>query len=77
MAACSHASRSPGALGLALNAVIWCNSLYIDADQPSEPGFAAAEGLCARLSPIRYDHISFLGGYAFPRRHHFRTSAVP
>ncbi|MFI6392563.1 Tn3 family transposase [Nonomuraea sp. NPDC050540] len=58
-----------GALGLALNAVIWWNSLYIDAavDRLREQGFPVADEMCARLSPIAYDHINFLGLYAFTR----------
>jgi TnpA family transposase len=56
-----------GTLGLALNAVIWWNSLYIDAAvaRLRADGFPATEEMCARLSPICYDHINFLGRYAF------------
>ncbi|WP_188196843.1 Tn3 family transposase [Nonomuraea sp. SYSU D8015] len=58
-----------GALGLALNAVVWWNSLYLDAAVKQLPaqGFPATEEMCARLSPIAYDHINFLGRYAFTR----------
>ncbi|MGW0447946.1 Tn3 family transposase [Streptosporangium sandarakinum] len=58
-----------GTLGLALNAVVWWNTLYLDAavKQLREQGFPATEDMCARLSPIRYDHINFLGRYAFTR----------
>ncbi|WP_344948297.1 Tn3 family transposase [Sphaerisporangium flaviroseum] len=58
-----------GSLGLALNAVIWWNSLYLDAavKQLREQGFPVTGEMCARLSPIQYDHINFLGRYAFSR----------
>ncbi|MEU7002510.1 Tn3 family transposase [Nonomuraea sp. NPDC046570] len=58
-----------GSLGLALNAVIWWNSLYIDAavERLREQGFPVTEEMCARLSPIAYEHINFLGRYAFTR----------
>ncbi|SFI32751.1 Transposase and inactivated derivatives, TnpA family [Streptosporangium canum] len=58
-----------GALGLALNAVVWWNSLYIDAavSELREQGFPVTQEMCARLSPICYDHINFLGRYAFTR----------
>ncbi|GAB3451230.1 Tn3-like element Tn3 family transposase [Streptomonospora sediminis] len=57
-----------GALGLALNAVVWWNSLYIDAavNRLRADGFPVTEDMCARLSPLGYDHINFLGSYAFP-----------
>ncbi|MFV2197851.1 Tn3 family transposase [Nocardiopsis sp. LOL_012] len=58
-----------GALGLALNAIVWWNSLYIDAavTQLRADGFPATEEMCARLSPLGFDHINFLGSYAFPQ----------
>ncbi|GAA3467418.1 hypothetical protein GCM10018965_019710 [Nonomuraea roseola] len=58
-----------GSLGLALNAVIWWNSLYLDAavQQLREQGFPVTDEMCARLSPIQYEHINFLGRYAFTR----------
>ncbi|MGW3347117.1 transposase [Nonomuraea rubra] len=58
-----------GSLGLALNAVIWWNSLYLDAavKHLREQGFPVTDEMCARLSPIQYDHINFLGRYAFSR----------
>ncbi|MBX9387494.1 Tn3 family transposase [Streptomonospora nanhaiensis] len=57
-----------GALGLALNAVVWWNSLYIDAavTRLRADGFPATEDMCARLSPLGYEHINFLGSYSFP-----------
>jgi len=58
-----------GALGLALNAVVWWNSLYIDAavERLRADGFPVTEDMCARLSPLGYDHINSLGSYAFPQ----------
>jgi TnpA family transposase len=58
-----------GALGLALNAVVLFNTLYIDAAvrQLASEGFPVSDDLLARLSPIQFDHINFLGRYAFTR----------
>jgi hypothetical protein len=55
-----------GALGLALNSVVLFNSLYIDAavKQLAADGFPVTDDL---LSPLQYDHINFLGRYAFTR----------
>ncbi|GAA3801971.1 hypothetical protein GCM10022226_22240 [Sphaerisporangium flaviroseum] len=49
-----------GTLGLALNAVVWWNSLYLDAAVKDlrAQGFPATDEMCARLSPIQYDHIN-------------------
>lgn len=57
-----------GALGLVLNAVVWWNSLYIDAavTRLRSDWFPATEEMCARLSPLGFDHINFLGSYTFP-----------
>jgi TnpA family transposase len=58
-----------GALGLALNAVVLFNSLYIDAavKQLAADGFPVTDELLTRLSPLQYDHINFLGRYVFTR----------
>lgn len=50
------------------NAVVWWNSLYIDAavTRLRTDGFPATEQRCARLSPLGFDHINFLGSYTFP-----------
>ncbi|MBB5783432.1 Tn3 family transposase [Nonomuraea jabiensis] len=50
-----------GGLGLALNAVVWWNSLYLDAavKHLREQGFPVTDEMCARLSPIQYDRINF------------------
>jgi hypothetical protein len=49
--------------------VVWWNSLYIDAavKQLRADGFPATEEMCARLSPICFEHFNFLGRYAFTR----------
>ena len=56
-----------GALGLALNAVVLFNTLYIDTavKRLAADGFPVTDDLLARLSPLQYDHINFLGRYAF------------
>jgi hypothetical protein len=53
---------------LALNAVIWWNSLYLDAavKHLREQGFPVTDEMCARLSPIQYDHINFLAATPSP-----------
>ena len=58
-----------GALGLALNAVVLFNTLYIDAavKHLAASDFPVTDDLVARLSPLQYDHINFLGRYAFTR----------
>ncbi|MFB4320721.1 Tn3 family transposase [Actinomadura sp. 21ATH] len=58
-----------GAFGLALNAVAWWNTLYLDAavKQIRADGFPATDDMCARISPIASEHIDFLGRYAFTR----------
>lgn len=58
-----------GALGLALNAVVLWNSLYIDAvvKKLAADGFPVTEDMLARLSPLQFEHINFLGRYAFAR----------
>nr|WP_179419790.1 Tn3 family transposase [Streptomyces sp. TLI_235] len=56
-----------GALDLALNAVLLWNSVYLDAaaKQLAADGFPVTNDLLARLSPLQFDHINFLGRYAF------------
>ncbi|WP_158566717.1 Tn3 family transposase [Actinomadura craniellae] len=53
----------------ALNAAVWWNTLYLDAavKQIRADGFPATDEMCAGLSPITYEHINFLGRYAFTR----------
>ncbi|WP_174546731.1 Tn3 family transposase [Nocardiopsis dassonvillei] len=57
-----------GAPGLVLNAVVGWNPLYIDAavTRLRSGGFPATEEMCARLSPLGFDHINFLGSSTFP-----------
>ena len=45
------------------------NTLYIDAavKHLAASGFPVTDDLVARLSPLQYDHINFLGRYAFTR----------
>jgi hypothetical protein len=38
-----------------------------DAVRPSDAGFPVIDELLARLSPLQYGHINFLGRYAFTR----------
>jgi hypothetical protein len=55
------------ALGLVTNVVILWNTLYMDAalnHLRAEGGDVQPEDI-ARLSPLRYQHINFLGRYAF------------
>ncbi|MFG2126134.1 Tn3 family transposase [Streptomyces sp. NPDC048710] len=54
-----------GALGPALNAVVLWNSLYLDraAKQLAADGLPVTDDLLARLSPLPFDHINFLGRY--------------
>ncbi|MEV1001285.1 Tn3 family transposase [Nonomuraea sp. NPDC050202] len=41
-------------------------------------GFPVTDETCARLSPIAYDHINFLGRYGLhPRRSRRRAAALP
>jgi hypothetical protein len=58
-----------GALGLALNATVLWNTLYIDkaVAQLRAAGTPIAEELLAGLSPLICDHINFSGRYFFPR----------
>lgn len=53
-------------LGLALNAIAW-NSTYIQAaiDQLTHEGWSISDADIARVSPLLFKHINFLGRYAF------------
>lgn len=48
--------------------VLW-DSLYLyqAAKQLAADGFPVTDDLLARLSPLQFDHINFLGRYAFFR----------
>ncbi len=56
-----------GALGLTLNAIALWNSTYIQAaiDQLTHEGGAISQPDIARVSPLAFKHIDFLGRYAF------------
>ena len=43
------------------------DSLYLDVavEQIRAGGFPATDDVCARLSPIAYEHINFRGRYRF------------
>ena len=56
-----------GALGLTLNAIALWNSTYIQAaiGQLTREGWSISEADIARVSPLLFKHINFLGRYAF------------
>ena len=56
-----------GALGLTLNAIALWNSTYIQAaiDQLTHEGWSISDADIARVSPLLFKHINFLGRYAF------------
>ena len=56
-----------GALGLTLNAIALWNSTYIQAaiDQFAREGWNISDADIARVSPLLFKHINFLGRYAF------------
>ena len=56
-----------GALGLTLNAIALWNSTYIQAaiDQLTQEGWSISHADVARVSPLLFKHINFLGRYAF------------
>jgi len=56
-----------GALGLVVNVLVLWNTLYMDhaLTQLHIEGFHAADEDLARLSPLGYEHLNFLGRYTF------------
>jgi len=56
-----------GALGLTLNAIALWNATYIQAaiEQLTREGWGISETDIARVSPLLFKHINFLGRYAF------------
>ena len=56
-----------GALGLVVNVIALWNTIYMNAalEQLRAEGYSLKDGDMARLSPIMFDHINFLGRYAF------------
>ncbi len=58
-----------GALGLGLNAIVYWNSLYIDAavKKLAAGGMKISPEIRAHLSPLQWEHINFHGTYPFNR----------
>ena len=56
-----------GALGLVVNVIALWNTIYMDAalEQLRSEGYFVKPEDLARLSPLMFDHINFLGRYAF------------
>jgi TnpA family transposase len=56
-----------GALGLVVNIITLWNTIYMDAvlEQLRSEGYPLKPEDVARLSPLIFDHINFLGRYAF------------
>jgi TnpA family transposase len=56
-----------GALGLVVNVIVLWNTIYMDAviEQLRSEGYPLKPEDVARLSPLMFDHINFLGRYAF------------
>jgi TnpA family transposase len=56
-----------GSLGLVVNAIVLWNTIYMDAaiKQLRADGYPVREEDVARLSPLGYKHINFLGRYSF------------
>ena len=56
-----------GALGLVVNIIVLWNTLYIDAalEQLHREGYPVEPTDVARLSPLCFEHINWLGRYAF------------
>jgi TnpA family transposase len=56
-----------GALGLVVNIITLWNTIYMDAvlEQLRSEGYSLKPEDVARLSPLIFDHINFLGRYAF------------
>ena len=56
-----------GALGLTLNAIALWNTTYSQAalDQLTREGWDISQADMARVSPLAFRHINFLGRYAF------------
>src|SRR3546814_9602883 len=58
-----------GVLGLALNSIVHWNAVYMQETvrQLSEAGTPPLPAEIARLSPISWRHINFVGHHALPR----------
>ncbi|MGW7332160.1 Tn3 family transposase [Streptomyces sp. NPDC054840] len=60
-----------GALGMALNAIVWWNTLYMDAagKEVEAGGLTISQEIRSRLSPLAHGHINFHGRYPIVRSH--------
>ncbi|MEV7871007.1 Tn3 family transposase [Streptomyces sp. NPDC088124] len=60
-----------GALVMALNAVVWWNTLYMDAavKELEAGGLTISQEIRSRLSPLVHEHINFHGRYPIVRSH--------
>ncbi|GGP14368.1 transposase [Nonomuraea glycinis] len=58
-----------GALGLGMNAIVFYNSLYIDAavKKLAADDMKISAEIRAHLSPLQWEHINFHGTYSFNR----------
>jgi len=56
-----------GALGLIVNVIVLWNTIYMDAviEQLRSEGYPLKPEDVGRLSPLMFEHINFLGRYAF------------
>src|SRR6516164_2513960 len=56
-----------GALGLVVNVIVLWNTIYMDAaiEQLRSEGYPLKPEDVGRLSPLMFEHINFLGRYAF------------
>ena len=55
------------ALSLVTNAVIYWNTLYLEKvlAQMKQEGYDCSEELIGKLSPLLFEHITFVGKYTF------------
>ncbi len=60
-----------GSLGLGLTAIVYWNSLYIDAavKKLEAGGMTISPEIRAHLSPLQWEHINFHGRYPIVRTH--------
>ncbi|MFF3062270.1 Tn3 family transposase [Streptomyces sp. NPDC057909] len=60
-----------GALGMAINAVVFWNSLYLDAavKELEAGGLVVSREIRSRLSPLMHEHVNFHGRYPIVRSH--------
>jgi Tn3 transposase DDE domain len=67
-----------GALGLVVNALVLCNTNYMDAavKQLQDQGVEVKSEDLARLSPLGYKHINMLGRYQFALAEHLKRGEL-